>query len=102
VLHGLRAGADIAEHRGIQVQVHTVGSWSTPPVETRRSMTDAVLKVLASARTQAQITVIGLPNGGLSLSILTDGDANGNDPEVTIQDGLVWMEKRWAPGTQPS
>jgi hypothetical protein len=57
LVHELRACADIAERKGVIVDLATAGQVPTLPVRVRRALTEAPIAVLAAARGSARITV---------------------------------------------
>ena len=100
LLHALRACVDTAERRGVTVYLGTCGTWADPPLPVRRALTEPVLTVLASARSQARITVLGAP-AAVTVSVVADGDR----PVVPAQHGITvtsvthddrhWVEATW-------
>ena len=100
LLHALRACVDTAERRGLTVYLGTCGMRPDPPLPVRRALTEPVLTVLASARTQARITVLGAPSA-VTVSVVADGDR----PEVPAPPGITvtsvthddrhWVEATW-------
>lgn len=124
LLHELRACLDLAERKGVSVYLGACGDYPTPPLPVRRALTEPALRTLATAATEARVTVLGSPTG-VTVSVLADAcPAEGNDPEpaavneraandsavndsaandstVTVTrlvDGSrVWMEATWRP-----
>ncbi len=89
LLHELRACADIAERRGVEVELVAVGRVPDLPAVTRRRLAEPPISVLASARSHARITVAALPDD-VAVSVVADtrggagdsdgaGDPNGSD-----------------------
>jgi hypothetical protein len=106
LIHELRHGADVAQRRSIVLEFDIVGSWPTPDLPVRRALIDAPLAVLATARTRARVSVIGIP-GSLSVNVVADGTdwatppSGHEDVEHTVITGedSIWIEARW---TDPS
>lgn len=75
------------------------------------ALAEIPLAVLAAARTHARVTVVATGAGGVSISILTEGDAAvphrpsaGGMTITSDRDGdLFWLEARWeSPWPSPS
>jgi hypothetical protein len=104
LLHELRHCADIADRKGVEVELDARGHWPAPPVAVRRDLTDAALTALATAGSWARVTVVGSAEA-VSVSVVADcGEfsvAPPVTPEVRVEmfgnDGTVWMEARWQP-----
>jgi hypothetical protein len=103
LLHELRACADIADRRGVLVDLHVVGRLPELDPPTRRALTEAPLHALAGADRQARVTVVGRADG-VAVSVLVDGGPPvevASSPEsgvvVTSQEGEngLWVEARW-------
>ncbi|MEV7087049.1 hypothetical protein AB0O07_14275 [Streptomyces sp. NPDC093085] len=90
LLHELRAGIDVAERHGVDVQLAVRGASAPVDRRLRRALTEPVLAALATAERSARATVIR--GGGLiRVSVVTDapgteipgategGDGNGGD-----------------------
>jgi hypothetical protein len=71
LLHELRASADVAERRGVLVDLTSVGAAPPLPAQVRRALTDAPVHLLAAARTRAKITVAAGP-GEVSIAVIAD------------------------------
>ncbi|MFI6299424.1 sensor histidine kinase [Nonomuraea sp. NPDC050790] len=107
LLHELRHCADVADRKGVVVELDSRGQWPTPPVAVRRDLTEAVLVVLATAATRARVTVVGSAE---LVSVSVVADCGGIDvpapvtPGVRIEaltsDDTVWMEAGWRPAGQ--
>ncbi|MEU4235175.1 hypothetical protein AB0F17_63835 [Nonomuraea sp. NPDC026600] len=104
LLHELRHCIDVADRKGVVVELDARGQWPEPPVAIRRDLTDAVLIVLATTVSRARVTVMG--SGDLvSVSVVADcGEVNVPSPvtpgvhvEALNNDDTVWMEARWQP-----
>ena len=104
LLHELRHCADIADRKGVEVELDARGYWPVPPVAVRRDLTDAALTALATAGSWARVTVVG-STGEVSVSVVADcGEltlAPPATPDVRVEtfgsDGTVWMEAQWQP-----
>ncbi|MEU4828787.1 hypothetical protein AB0H37_43685 [Actinomadura sp. NPDC023710] len=103
MLRALQSGIDAAVRRGVIVDVTPIG---TPPPMTEElgtALVEIPLAVLATARTHARITVVAAVAGGISISILTEGDAAvphrpSTDGVIVTSDrdgDLFWLEARW-------
>ena len=104
LLHELRHCADIADRKGVEVELAARGRWSVPPVAVRRDLTDAALTALATADSWARVTVVG-DDGLVSVSVVADCAESTPPapatPDVRVETfgagGTVWMEARWQP-----
>jgi hypothetical protein len=104
LLHELRHCADIADRKGVEVELDARGHWPVPPVAVRRDLTDAALTALATAGSWARVTVVG-SGGEVSVNVVADcGEltvAPPATPDVRVEtfgsDGTVWMEAQWQP-----
>jgi hypothetical protein len=105
LLHELRACVDIAERRGLQVEVVGQGHWPDLPREIRRALTDAPMRMLCTATATARparVTVIGTPDT-VSVSVLAGegatvpeaAECHGVHTTTITDDGLVWVEATW-------
>jgi hypothetical protein len=99
--HELLAAADIAERRGVAVDVETAGTLPAVPREIRRVITDAAITVLVAARTRARVTLTGT-GAGIAVSLVADAPPSrlpAGDGEVIFEqqhDGDdLWVEARW-------
>ncbi|MDR7323264.1 MULTISPECIES: hypothetical protein [Catenuloplanes] len=100
LLHGLRAGADVAERRGVEVSLVRVGHVPDLTVETCRALSEAPIEALSNAATWARVTVVG---SGDEVVVSVIGDM----PEVPVapRKGIEitahtegerrWIEARW-------
>jgi hypothetical protein len=106
LLHELRHCADVADRKGVVVELEARGQWPTPPVAVRRDLTDAALTALATAGSWARVTVIG-DQGLVSVNVVADCDdvvppspaTSGVRVEVLGNGGTVWVEATWQPTT---
>jgi hypothetical protein len=102
LLHELRHCIDVADRKGVVVELDARGQWPTPPVAVRRDLTEAVLIVLATAASRARVTVMGSADL-VSVSVVADcGEMNMPSPatpgvrvEALNNDDTVWVEARW-------
>ena len=106
LVHELRYCADVADRKGVEVELEARGQWPVPPVAVRRDLTDAALTALATARSWARVTVVGSADL-LSVNVVADCAEPvapaPTTPDVRVEvfggDGTVWMEARWQPRT---
>jgi hypothetical protein len=102
LVHELHASADVAERRGIAVEIETAGPLPQVPGPARRVITDAAIAILTSARSHARITLATVA-AGIAVSFVADTGATLRLPAfgegVTIQQqqdgGTLWAEARW-------
>jgi hypothetical protein len=107
LLHELRACADIADRRGVLVDLQVLGRLPALARPVRRALTEAPLHALAGAERQARVTVVGRVDE-VAVSVLADGTGEGlvtaaaaaTDVTVTVQtvregDDRRWTEARW-------
>ncbi|SEG88920.1 hypothetical protein SAMN05444920_106328 [Nonomuraea solani] len=104
LLHELRHCIDVADRKGVVVELDARGQWPEPPVAVRRDLTEAVLIALATTASRARITVMG-GSDLVSVSVVADcGELDVPSPatpgvqvEALNTDDTVWMEARWQP-----
>jgi len=102
LVHELHASADVAERRGVAVEIETAGPLPPVPSQARRVITDAAIAVLTAARSQARIT-LAVVAAGIAVSFVADTGAvvalPAADAGVAMeqqQDGhILWAEARW-------
>jgi hypothetical protein len=102
LVHELHASADVAERRGIAVEIETAGPLPQVPGPARRVITDAAITILTAAHSQARITLAAV-TAGIAVSFVTDSAADVHLPAagegVAIQQqqdgGMLWAEARW-------
>jgi hypothetical protein len=102
LVHELHASADVAERRGVAVEIETAGPLPPVPVPARRVITDAAIAILTAARSQARITLAAVA-AGIAVSFVADTGAVIRLPAagagVAIDqqqdDGMLWAEARW-------
>ncbi len=112
LVHELHASADMAERRGVAVEIETAGPLPPVPGPARRVITDAAIAILTAARSKARITLAraasDLPGPsaaatGIAVSFVADTGAAVRLPAVgegvaieQQQDGaMLWAEARW-------
>jgi hypothetical protein len=102
LVHELRACADTAERRGVEVDLATIGKIPPLPVEVRRGLTDPPIEVLATARTRARITVVAAPDD-VAVAVVADAALPSlvlaGDGQVAAsferEGEQVWVQTRW-------
>jgi hypothetical protein len=104
LLHELRHCADVADRKGVEVELDARGKLPALPVAVRRDLTEAALTALATAESWARVTVVGEPDL-VSVSVVADcGEVtlpSPVTPEVRVEmfgtGTTVWTEVRWQP-----
>ncbi|SMD24590.1 hypothetical protein [Lentzea albidocapillata] len=107
--HEVSACADIAEQRGIPVDVRTSGPLPHVPVEVRRLLVEPLITVLSTAISRARVTLSAVP-GGISVSVLADTSADPPPPsagpveiEYQREGESLWVQLSWhSPSPSPS
>ena len=102
LVHELHASADVAERRGVAVEIETAGPLPRVPGPARRVITDAAIAILTAARSQARITLAAV-GAGIAVSFVADTGAAVRLPAtgegVAIEQqqdgGMLWAEVRW-------
>jgi hypothetical protein len=102
LVHELHASADVAERRGVAVDIETAGSLPPVPGPARRVITDAAIAILTDAHTQARITLATVA-AGIAVSFVADtgavvrlpAGAEGVLIEQQQDGGMLWAEARW-------
>ena len=74
LMHEIQACADIAERRGVAVDIETVGALPGVPAEVRRVITDTAIALLTTAASQVRVTLTALPEG-VAVSLVADSPA---------------------------
>lgn len=102
--HELEHCADIADRRGVLVDMARSGTYPPIPLDVRRALTDGLLVVLATARTRARITVFATP-GRITVCVIADCETT-TLPDVDATTGILrrtihiedelCMEATWA------
>lgn len=106
LVHELRAGIDVAERRGVTVELAVRGQECDVPAPIRRGLLEPVLAEVVSARSKARVTVLRL-RGQVRVSAYGDhgdrvggrSDVDGVDVYEVTRDGWVWTEAVWKPAT---
>jgi hypothetical protein len=101
-VHELHASADMAERRGIAVEIETAGTLPPVPGPARRVITDAAIAILTDARTQARITLAAVA-AGIAVSFVADTGTvvrlppagSGVSIDQQQDGGILWAEARW-------
>lgn len=109
LLHELRHCADVADRKGVLVELDSRGHLPPLPAPVRRDVTDAALTALATASTSARVTVVGDP-GMVSVSVVADcGRLDPPSPmrsdvrtEVFTVEDTTWLEVVWKPVGEPA
>jgi hypothetical protein len=104
LLHELSYCADIADRKGVVVELDARGQWPTPPREVRRDLTEAALTALATAASWARVTVVGDADL-VSVNVVADCHAVDIPRPVTAgvsvnefsNEEMVWIEVKWQP-----
>jgi hypothetical protein len=102
LVHELHASADVAERRGVAVEIETAGPLPPVPVPARRVITDAAIAILTVAESRARITLAAVA-AGIAVSFVADTGAAVLLPApgagVVIEQqqdgGTLWAEARW-------
>ena len=102
LVHELHASADVAERRGVAVEIETAGPLPQVPGPARRVITDAAIAILTAARSKARITLAAVA-AGIAVSFVADTGAVVRLPAagegVVIEQqqdgGMLWAEARW-------
>ena len=102
LLHELYACADVAERRGVAVEIETAGSVPEVPGAARRVITDVAIAILTVARSRVRITMAAV-TGGVAVSFVADAGgvrrlpADGEGVVIGLQhdDDMLWAEARW-------
>jgi hypothetical protein len=102
LVHELHASADVAERRGIAIEIETAGPLPSVPGPARRVITDAAIAILTAAGSKTRITLAAMAPG-IAVSFVADTSADVLLPPDTEgvaiehqQDGsMLWAEARW-------
>ncbi|HEY9244268.1 MAG TPA: hypothetical protein VIP48_19935, partial [Streptosporangiaceae bacterium] len=102
LVHELHASADVAERRGVAVDIETAGPLPPVPGPARRVITDAAIAILTAARSQTRITLATVA-AGIAVSFVADTGAvvplpavgEGVAIEQQQDGGMLWAEARW-------
>jgi hypothetical protein len=102
LVHELHASADVAERRGVAVEIETAGPLPQVPGPARRVITDAAIAILTAARSKARITLATVA-AGIAVSFVADtgvvvrlpAPGEGVAIEQQQDGGMLWAEARW-------
>jgi hypothetical protein len=102
LVHELHASADVAERRGVAVEIETAGPLPAVPGPARRVITDAAIAILTAARSRTRITLATVA-AGIAVSFVADTGAavllpavgEGVAIEQQQDGGMLWAEARW-------
>jgi hypothetical protein len=102
LVHELHASADVAERRGVAVEIEAAGPLPQVPGPARRVITDAAIAILTAARSQARITLATVA-AGIAVSFVADTGSvvrlppahEGVAIEHQQDGGMLWAEARW-------
>jgi hypothetical protein len=102
LVHELHASADMAERRGVAVEIETAGPLPQVPGPARRVITDAAILILTAARSKARITLAAVA-AGIAVSFVADTGTvvrlppagEGVAIEQQQDGGMLWAEARW-------
>lgn len=102
LVHELHASADVAERRGVAVEIETAGPLPQVPGPARRVITDAAIAILTAARSQVRITLAAVADE-IAVSFVADTGVAvrlpAADEGVAIEQqqdgGMLWAEARW-------
>jgi hypothetical protein len=102
LVHELHASADVAERRGVAVEIETAGPLPPVPGPARRVITDAAIAILTAARSRARITLASVA-AGIAVSFVADTGAvvmlpaigNGVSIDQQQDGAMLWAEARW-------
>jgi hypothetical protein len=104
LVHELHASADIAQRRGVAVDIETAGVIPVMPPEARRAVTELAITALTAAASRARIAV-SAADGGVAVSFVIDAPAGSPVPaaapgltvEAQRDRENLWLEARWNP-----
>ena len=102
LVHELHASADVAERRGVAVEIETAGPLPQVPGPARRVITDAAILILTAARSKTRITLAAVA-AGIAVSFVADTGTivrlppagEGVAIEQQQDGGMLWAEARW-------
>ncbi|MGN9907741.1 hypothetical protein ACTMTJ_09325 [Phytohabitans sp. LJ34] len=108
LLHELRHCADVADRKGVLVELDARGQWPDLPLPVRRDLTEAPLTVLATATSWARVTVVGGPDL-VSVNVLADCGqvelprpaAPGVRLDAFRSGERLWVEVQWQATASP-
>lgn len=102
LVNELRACMELAERNGVAVTFAERGERPPMPKEARRLLTDPAVAVLATAKSTARLTVVGLA-GSVTVSVVADAppdavpdvEAEGVTSETVVTGDRIWVETTW-------
>jgi hypothetical protein len=102
LVHELHACADVAQRRGVAVDIETAGVIPAVPPEGRRALTDLAIAILVNAVSRVRVTVTGTVDGVI-VSLVCDSPADPDLPSgpagVVVDhqrdEQSLWVEARW-------
>ena len=106
LLHEIRGCADVAERRGVIVDLRSVGHCPVVPVEVRRALTEPLILMLSYVASQARVTLTATEDM-VSLSVLamvepdtqivlpTPDPVTGIEIQHQREEHALWVETRW-------
>jgi hypothetical protein len=102
LVHELHASADMAERRGVAVEIETAGSLPQVPGPARRVITDAAIAILSAATSRTRITLAAVATG-IAVSFVADTGSvvllpaigHGVSIEQQQDGAMLWAEARW-------
>ncbi|HEX9065407.1 MAG TPA: hypothetical protein VF843_09880 [Streptosporangiaceae bacterium] len=102
LVHELHASADVAERRGVAIEIETAGPLPPVPGPARRVITDAAIAILTAAGSKVRITLAAVA-AGIAVSFVADtgtvvalpGGGDGVAIEHQQDGGMFWAEARW-------
>jgi hypothetical protein len=102
LVHELHACADVAQRRGVAVDIETAAVIPAVPPEGRRAITDLAIAVLVNAMSQVRVTVTGTVDGVI-VSLVSDSPAEPDLPSSPVwlavdsqrDQQSLWVEARW-------
>ena len=102
LVHELHACADVAQRRGVAVDIETAAVIPVVPPEVRRGITDLAIVVLVNAISRVRVTVTGTVDGVI-VSLVSDSPAEPELPSSPAwlavdsqrDQQSLWVEARW-------
>ena len=102
LLHVVRQCVDVAERRGVVVDLQIGGNWADPPGRVRRDLTEGLVVAMSTASERARVTVMGA-DGVLTVSVVADcrgfeltPEGSGEVVVDTVREGdMWWVQARW-------
>jgi hypothetical protein len=111
LLQELRACADEAERRGVEVDLQApVGVIPALTIEVRHALTEPIIEALAATATHARVTVVAAPGDVVVAviadapnAVLTEHAQNGVRTSCDVEGGWLWAQGQWnGPSPSPS